>query len=82
MIGYSIGEYVAAWLAVGFSLEDAIALVAVLSEADTEITCRAMLGVALAEHEIRPFLDSGIIGGCTQRSSHCVVAGMPEAVER
>ena len=54
MIGYSIGEYVAACLAGVFSLEDALFLVARRAQMIQELPGGSMLAVPLSEQEIRP----------------------------
>jgi len=56
MIGYSLGEYVAACLAGTFSLQDALRVVAVRAQLIEELPQGAMLAVPLAEEELQEFL--------------------------
>jgi acyl transferase domain-containing protein len=80
MIGYSIGEYVAACLAGALSLDDALALVARRAQLIQELPPGAMLAVPLAEEEIRPLLDGGLSLCATNGPSFCVVGGPEDAV--
>ncbi|MBW4678260.1 MAG: SDR family NAD(P)-dependent oxidoreductase [Desmonostoc geniculatum HA4340-LM1] len=81
MIGYSIGEYVAACLAGVLSLEDALTLVAKRAQMIQELPEGAMLAVGLSEEEIQPFLSEKINLSAINGSSLCVVAGATDAVE-
>ncbi len=78
MIGYSLGEYVAATLAGVLSLEDALALVARRAKLIQELPAGAMLAVPLPEAEVRPLLDENLSLAATNGPHFCVVAG-PEA---
>lgn len=80
MIGYSIGEYVAATLAGVLSLEDALALVAKRAQMIQELPEGAMLAVPLAEEEIRPLLNKQLSMSGVNGSSLCVIAGAIDAV--
>ena len=53
MIGHSVGEYVAACLSGVFSLDDALALVAVRGQLMEEMPAGSMLAVPLSESEAR-----------------------------
>ncbi|MFN6514074.1 MAG: beta-ketoacyl synthase N-terminal-like domain-containing protein [Nostoc sp. CreGUA01] len=81
MIGYSIGEYVAATLAGVLSLEDAITLVAKRAQMIQELPGGAMLAVPLTEEEVQPFLGEKLSLSAVNGSSQCVLAGTTQAVE-
>ncbi|MCG6136129.1 MAG: acyltransferase domain-containing protein [Nostoc sp. LLA-1] len=80
MIGYSIGEYVAATLAGVLSLEDAILLVAKRAQMIQELPGGAMLAVPLTEEQVQPFLSENLSLSAINGSSQCVLAGTMEAV--
>jgi acyl transferase domain-containing protein len=80
MIGYSIGEYVAATLAGVLSLEDAIILVAKRAQMIQELPEGAMLAVPLSEAEVQLFLNENLSFSAINGSSQCVLAGTMEAV--
>src|SRR5207237_1307670 len=52
MIGYSLGEYVAACLAGVLSVEDALVVVAARARLINDLAAGAMLAVSLAEAEV------------------------------
>ncbi|MEA5602483.1 type I polyketide synthase [Nostoc sp. UHCC 0252] len=81
MIGYSIGEYVAATLAEVLSLEDALTLVAKRAQMIEELPSGAMLAIALSEEEIKPLLNDKISMSAINGSSLCVIAGFTDAIE-
>ena len=84
MIGYSIGEYVAACLAGVLSLEDALRVVARRAKLIQELPGGAMLAVPLGEDEVRPLLDrfGGRLSVSATNGPHFCVAGGPhEALE-
>ena len=80
MIGYSIGEYVAACLAGSLSLDDALALVARRARLIQELPAGVMLAVPLTEDEVRPLLDERLSISATNGPHLCVVGGPEEAV--
>jgi acyl transferase domain-containing protein/acyl carrier protein len=80
MIGYSLGEYVAACLSGALSLEDALALVARRAKLIQELPAGAMLAVPLPEAEVQPFLAEGLAVAATNGPHFCVVGGAEEAV--
>jgi len=81
MIGHSIGEYVAATLAGVFSLEDALALVAIRGRLMQQLPPGAMLSVALPEQQVQPLLEKELSLAASNEPSYCVVSGPTDAVE-
>lgn len=80
MMGYSIGEYVAACLSGVISLEDSLRMLAVRAQSIDRLPPGAMLAIAAPEAEIRPLLTPEISVAGVNGNSLCVVAGAPEAV--
>jgi acyl transferase domain-containing protein len=81
MIGYSVGEYVAACLSGVLSLDDALDLIARRAQLIEELPGGAMLAVPLPEAEVLPLLGEGLSAAATNGPHLTVVAGTPEAVE-
>ncbi len=81
MMGYSIGEYVAACLAGVISLEDSLRVLAVRAQRIEALAPGAMLAIAASEEEVRPLLAPEISMAGINGKSLCVVAGTPEAVD-
>jgi amino acid adenylation domain-containing protein len=81
LIGYSLGEYVAACLAEVFSLEDALRLVTERARWIGGLPAGAMLAVPLPEEELRPWIEGTELDlAATNGPRTCVVSGPPEAV--
>ncbi|OAD20020.1 polyketide synthase type I, partial [Candidatus Thiomargarita nelsonii] len=80
MIGHSIGEYVAACLAGVFSLEDALALVAVRGQLMQSLPRGAMLSVPLPETEVKKLLNQELSLAVHNAPSLCAVSGTTDAV--
>jgi acyl transferase domain-containing protein len=80
MLGYSLGEYVAATLAGVLSLEDGLTLVARRAQLIQSLPTGALLAVFLAEADVRPFLAEGIDLAAVNGPSTCVLAGPPAAI--
>ncbi|ASC71043.1 Polyketide synthase [Halomicronema hongdechloris C2206] len=81
MIGYSIGEYVAACLAGVLSLEDALMLVARRAQLIQSLPSGAMLAIPLSEQEVQPLLGENLSLSAINGSSLCVVAGATDAID-
>ncbi|PRH81130.1 hypothetical protein C6N75_00420 [Streptomyces solincola] len=81
MIGYSLGEYVAATLAGVLSLEDALTLVARRAALIDALPEGAMLAVMLPEAELLPLLADGTSLSAVNGPEFCVVGGPTEAVD-
>ena len=82
LIGYSLGEYVAACLAGVFSLEEALALVAERARWIAELPAGAMLAVPLPEDELAPWIAGTELDlAATNGPRTSVVSGPAAAVE-
>jgi FkbM family methyltransferase len=81
MIGYSIGEYVAATLAGVLSLEEGLKLISARAQMIQKLPGGAMLAVPLSQAEISPLLNDKISLSAVNGQSMCVVAGETKAVE-
>ncbi len=81
MIGHSIGEYVAACLAGVFSLEDALALVAIRGKLMQQLPKGAMLSVQMSEQQVQPLLNKELSLAGSNGPLTCVVSGTTEVVE-
>jgi acyl transferase domain-containing protein len=82
MMGYSLGEYVAACLAGVFSLEDALTVVAQRAQLIKELPAGAMLTVALSPEEIQPYLNEEVGLAVVNGRLASVVAGSVAVIER
>jgi len=82
MIGYDLGEYVAACLAGVLSLTDVLTLVVAQGKLMQALPAGAMLAVALAEEDIQPFLGPDISLAATHSATECVLSGSLRAIER
>jgi len=80
MLGYSLGEYVAACLAGVLALDQALKLVATRAQLIQSLPPGAMLAVALAEQALQPFLSEAINLAVINSPSTCVVAGPVAAI--
>jgi len=85
LLGYSLGEYVAAALAGVLRLPDALALVARRARLVDGLEAGAMLGLPLTPEAVAPYLDSGEDSGLSLAAvngpEQSVVAGPLPAVE-
>lgn len=80
MIGYSLGEYVAACLAGVLGLEDSLKLVARRAQLIDKLPGGAMLAVLLPEAQILPLLGAHLSLCAINGPELCVVGGPHEAV--
>jgi acyl transferase domain-containing protein/acyl carrier protein len=81
MIGYSLGEYVAACLAGVLSLEDALFLVARRARLISDLPAGAMLAVALPEGEVAPLAGGDASLAAANGPALSVWAGPLAAIE-
>jgi acyl transferase domain-containing protein len=84
MIGYSLGEYVAACLSGVLSLTDALALVAYRAKLITSLPAGAMLAVAAAEADLPGLLGDTLseLDVAVRAATQLVLAGPHDAVDR
>ena len=80
LLGYSLGEYVAAQLAGVFSLEDVLYLVATRARLIQALPLGRMLAVPLPEAALRPYLNEALSISAVNGEELCVVAGEPAAI--
>jgi thioester reductase-like protein len=81
MIGHSLGEYAAACLAGVFSLEDALALVALRGRLFEQVPPGGMLSVPLPEAELVPLLGQQLSLAAVNGPALCAVSGPQAALE-
>jgi len=82
MIGHSLGEYTAACLSGVFSLEDALALVALRGELFETLPEGAMLSVPLPEDEVRALIGPQYSIAVVNKPGLCIVAGAVDDIDR
>lgn len=80
MIGYSLGEYVAACISGVFSLEDALKLVVIRSQLVRQLPPGAMLSVPIPAEELQKLLPNELSLAIDNGPS-CIVAGPVKAVD-
>jgi acyl transferase domain-containing protein len=81
LLGHSLGEYVAACLAGVFSLERALALVAVRGRLQQSVPPGSMLAVNLPDAEARALAVHPICLAAVNGPAQCTLAGPPEAMQ-
>ncbi len=80
MIGYSIGEYVAACLSGVMNLQDSLLLVTQRAKLIQEMPAGTMLAVPWPETKILPLLGEELSIAIISTPSQCVVGGPPSAI--
>ena len=75
LIGYSLGEYVAACLSEVISLQDALTLVTKRAQMIQRLPEGAMLAVALSEEDIHPWLGPKLSLSAINGPNQCIVGG-------
>ena len=80
MLGYSLGEYVAACLAGVLTLEDALFLVATRARLIQALPPGKMVAVPLSEAALAPMIGSDLAISAVNSRSLCVVAGEPVSI--
>ncbi len=81
MIGYSLGEYVAACLADVLTLEEALYVVVRRAQLIQELPTSAMLAVMLGEQDIQPYVSKDVTLSAVNGSSYCVLGGSTDSIE-
>lgn len=81
MVGHSIGEYVAACLAGVFSLEDALALVALRGRMMQSMPTGDMVAVSFSAEALQPLVPPELSIAVINGPTTCVVAGEATAME-
>ncbi|MBW4677267.1 MAG: acyltransferase domain-containing protein [Desmonostoc geniculatum HA4340-LM1] len=81
MIGYSIGEYVAATLAEVLSLDEGLKLIATRAQLIQKLPNGAMLAVPLSQTEISRLLNDKLSLSAVNGPSMGVIAGETDAIE-
>jgi amino acid adenylation domain-containing protein len=80
MIGYSFGEYVAAYLSGVFTLEDALSLIVDRAAMLAALPPGSMLAVPLPEADLAPLLGDGLSLAAVNGPAVSVAAGTPERI--
>jgi acyl transferase domain-containing protein len=81
VLGYSLGEYVAACLAGVFSLEEALQVVFRRARMIETLPEGAMMAVALSEDEVSPWLGESLSLSAINGPQMCVVSGSPGDIQ-
>ena len=80
LIGYSLGEYVAATIAGVLSLKDALALVARRAQLIQDLPPGKMLAVPLSQEAVAPYLNEQVSLSAHNGHALTVLAGEPDAI--
>jgi acyl transferase domain-containing protein len=81
MIGHSMGEYTAACLSGVFSLQDALAIVALRGKLFETLPPGAMTSVPLSAEALRPYLGAELSIAAINGPELCVASGPVHAIE-
>jgi acyl transferase domain-containing protein/glutamate-1-semialdehyde aminotransferase len=81
MIGHSIGEYVAAYAAGVFSLEEGLKIVAARGRLMQKLPLGGMLAIGLPENQVQALLGGQLTLAAINAPSLCVVSGPTEAIQ-
>jgi phthiocerol/phenolphthiocerol synthesis type-I polyketide synthase E len=81
VLGYSVGEVVAATVSGAISLPDAVRMTAKRSRMMQGLPPGAMVAVALSEQDLGPLIGEGLDIGAINGPKHTTVAGSHEAME-
>lgn len=80
LVGYSLGEYVAACVAGVLSLKDALTLVSRRAQLIETVAKGSMLAVPLSEAQVKPYLNQQICLAISNSPQNSVLAGPSEAI--
>jgi acyl transferase domain-containing protein/acyl carrier protein len=80
LLGYSLGEYVAACLAGVLALDDALSLVLQRANLIDALPTGAMLAVMLPTEQVETYLSTDLSLAAINGPQTCVLAGTPEAI--
>ncbi|MBF0099469.1 MAG: acyltransferase domain-containing protein [Desulfobacterales bacterium] len=80
LVGYSIGEYIAACLAQVMSLEDSLTLVTRRAKLIEQLPKGVMLAVPMSEAKIKPMLGEKLSLAIVSTVNQCIVGGPAEAI--
>ena len=81
LLGYSLGEYVAACVAEVFSFADALTLVAKRAQLIQQLETGSMLTVSLSEVEVQAYLNDEVSLSAILTPNTCVLGGPPAAIQ-
>jgi acyl transferase domain-containing protein/acyl-CoA synthetase (AMP-forming)/AMP-acid ligase II/acyl carrier protein len=82
LMGYSLGEYVAACVSGVLSLYDALNLIVQRACLICQLREGCMIALMLSEHEVQGYLSSQIFLAAVNAPQTCVLAGSPAAIEQ
>lgn len=80
VIGHSVGEIAAAWVAGVFSTQAALLFAARRGQLMATLQPGAMLAVELSAHQVRPWLSENLSLAVENSENNCVLSGTTDAV--